>query len=96
MLATADGPERLCQIAFQTPAVDECRRRSGHSRADPADEIPLDPLADGVRATIGPEALEVEAEALRAVPEVRIVDVPAVAVQRTIVSPERTTTAPLA
>src|SRR5918994_720915 len=64
-------------------------RRSRDAGADPADEIPLDPFANRLRAAIRVELLEVEAEALRAFPEVGIVDAAAIRIERVAHLPER-------
>ena len=52
MLAAADRPQSLCQLTLEAAAIDEPRGRSGRAGADSADEIPLDPLADGVGAAV--------------------------------------------
>src|SRR4029450_8976494 len=80
--------ELLYQVAVLGPALDECGRRAGHAGPDAADEVALDPLPDGVRAAVGVEALQIEPEAPGALPEVRIVHPPPVAVERVAHLPE--------
>src|SRR5581483_10190160 len=60
----------------------EERRRSRHPRPDPALEVAAHPGRDGIRAAVGVEAPEVQAQASRPLPEVGIVHVPLVTVDR--------------
>lgn len=55
---------------------------AGDAGADAGLEVTPDPGGDLVRAAVGLEALEVEPEALGAPPEVRVVDVAAIGVER--------------
>ena len=60
----------------------EYRRRSGDAGANSGLEVAAHPGGDRVGATVGLEALEVEPEPLDPLPEVRVVDVAAVGVER--------------
>src|SRR5215207_10556472 len=88
MLAAADFAERFYEIALQAAALDECGRRPRDARADPADDVALDPRANPFRAAVAVEALEVDPEALRALPEVGIIDAAAIGVERVAHLPE--------
>jgi hypothetical protein len=57
-------------------------RGAGHAGANSGLEVASDPSCDRVGAAIGLEALQIETELLGSLPEVRIVDVAAVAVER--------------
>src|SRR5215212_918275 len=63
------GRELFGEVAVQGTSADERRRRPRHAGADAADEVALDALPDGVGAAVGVEALEIEPEALGALPE---------------------------
>lgn len=58
------------------------RGRYGDAGADAGLEVVADAGLDGGGAAVGLEALEIEAEALGAAPEVRVIDVSAVLVER--------------
>ena len=69
-------------------SVHEQRRRRGNPRADPAAEVPLHPLRRRIRAAVGLEAVEVDAQRLAARPQVRVVEAPLVLVERVVELPE--------
>ena len=56
--------------------------RSGDASPDPGLEVPAHTHGDGVRAAIGLEALEVESQPLDPLPEVGVVDVTAIRIER--------------
>lgn len=60
----------------------EDRRGSGDAGADAGFEVAADAGRDGIGAAVGLEALEVEPEVLGALPEVRVIGVGAVLIQR--------------
>jgi len=60
----------------------ENRRSASHSSANPRFEIAADPSLDLGRAAVGLKALEVEAQFFDAPPEMGVVDVAAVGVER--------------
>ncbi len=60
----------------------EDRRGAGDAGADAGLEVAADANGDCVGAAVGLEAVEVESEALGALPKVRIIDVAAVVVER--------------
>jgi len=60
----------------------EDRGRAGDAGADAGLEVAADARGDRIGAAVGLEALELELESLGALPEVRIVDVAAVPVER--------------
>src|SRR5690349_21212391 len=66
----------------------ERRGRGDDPRPDAGIEVPLDPGEDRLRAAVGVEALDVEAEGPRALPQVRIVEPPLVGVERVVHGPE--------
>ena len=86
--ATARAVASSSSAIGPAAAHGEGRRRTGHPGADPALEVAADPLGDLVRAPVALEALEVEAEPSRPLPEVRIVDSAAVGEQRVPDRPE--------
>jgi hypothetical protein len=77
MLAGRDGP-----------AVAEVGRCAGHSGPDPALEVTPYPLGDRLGAPVGFEAGEVEPKRLGAPPQVRIVLMPVIGVDRVDHLPE--------
>lgn len=60
----------------------EDRGGGGDASADAGFEIAADTLGNGGGAAIGLKAVEIEAEALGALPEVRVVDVTPIVIQR--------------
>ena len=67
--------------------LDEQRGR-GSPRADPGAKVALHPLGDRLRAAVGLEAVEVEPQALRPLPQVGVVEVGLVLEQRVVHLPE--------
>ena len=68
-----------CNAARARKLAPRCRTSGGrarHAGADAVAEIALHPLGDGVRAAVGLEAVEVDPEALAALPQVRVVQAP--------------------
>lgn len=60
----------------------EDRGGGGDAGADAGFEVAADPLGDGAGATVGLEAVEIEPEVFGTLPEVRIIDVGAIRIQR--------------
>src|SRR5581483_2735222 len=77
-----ERPQRLDEIAAQAFSVHERRRRTRDTGTDAADEVALDAPPDRVRAAVGPEPVDVKPESRRALPQVRVVDVTSVGVER--------------
>src|SRR5262249_18402978 len=75
-------------VTLDRTVAGEHPRRPPDPGPDPADEVPLDALADGVGPAVFPEAVQIEAEALRALPEVRVVNASALCVERVAHLPE--------
>src|SRR6476646_5560143 len=82
-------PERRGDVPADGAPGDERPRRPGHPGADPGLEVAPDALRDRRRAAFALAPLEVEIERPRALPQVRVVDPPLVAVDRVDEAPER-------
>ena len=69
-------------------SADEQRRRRGDARPDPAAELVTHPRGDLPGAPVGVEAGHVEAQALRACPQMRVLQPAGIGEQRVVERPE--------
>src|SRR5437764_21241 len=69
--------------------VDEQRRGRHDARADPGAEVAIHALRDRVRASVRLETVEVEPEAPRALPQMRVIEASVVRVERVVKLPVR-------
>src|SRR4051794_8346965 len=76
-LAGCDRRQLGGHVSADRPPFGERPGRAPHPRSDPTDEIPLDALAHRLRSPLPLKALEVEAEPLGPLPQMRVVDPPA-------------------